>query len=149
MSKNSLFSKIEFLDANKGKNLNFSDYLHAIFKLGGLPLDLVFSIKSLFSPEFQLIDNSVFLTEIFSQEVYDDHVKSGESLNSIQFWMNLLEITAIFEDITVDDAIKIATDIIHLWNLKLADQYGISCGCARMLHDEETDEVFIVIDKTD
>lgn len=143
-NENNLFSLEDFLAANQAKKLGSLDYLHAIFKLAGLPIDLVFCFIKLLAPKFKVVNGLVFLSETFDVDIYNRYISDGES--EIQLWINLVEVTGVFEEIEEHDAIRLADEIVKIWNLKLVsdDIHGI--GRARVIHNKEDGEVFVTID---
>ncbi len=150
MSKeNNLFSLEDFLSANPVKSLGAIDYLHALFKLADLPIDLVFCFIKLLIPEFKLIDGLVFLSESFEADTYDRYLLEGKSTSEIQLWINLVEVTGVFEGIDEQDAIRLANAIVDAWNLKLGSEAVQAAGSARVIHDKEEGEIFVTIDQSE
>jgi hypothetical protein len=144
-----LFSLEDFLSANSAKSLGEFDYLHALFKLADLPIDLVFCFIKLLMPEFKLIDGLVFLGEFFETDTYNRYLLEGKSTSETQLWINLVEITGVFEEIDEKDAIRLANSIVEMWNLKLCSEASQGAGSARLIHDKEEGEVFVTIDQSE
>jgi hypothetical protein len=143
---NYLFSLTDFLSANPEKQLGSIDYLHAVFKLAPLPTDLIFCFTKLFIPEFKLIDGFVFLEEFFDYNTYNSYLLEGKSKSEVQLWLNLIEVTGIFEALDFEDATQLASLITQMWNWKLDNNTTKGLGRARVIYDEEEGEVFITID---
>jgi len=142
------FSFSEFISANPDKNLNSIDYLHAIFKLSNLHDDLIYSFMDLFFPKFKIINNLVFLEECFDIDTYKKYQDEGKENSEIQLWINLLEITGIFENLDEESALKMSNTIAKIWNLKLEREHNDALGRARAIHDKELGEVFVTIDQS-
>lgn len=147
MDNENLFSLDEFLSVNQPKKLSEVDYLHAIFKLAGLPIDLLLCFIKLLMPEFKVFDGLVFLNTSFDLNAYKIYLLEGKSIGEIQLWINLVEITGVFEDIEEDDAVQLANAIVDIWNLQL-DKDIIGLGKARVIHSKEEGEVFVTIDQS-
>lgn len=145
--ENNLFSLEDFLSQNSAKSLGEIDYIHALFKLADLPIDLVFCFIKLLMPEFKLIDGLVFLSESFETDTYNRYLLEGKSTSETQLWINLVEVTGVFEEIYEQDAIRLANTIVDMWNLKLGSESGQGAGSARLIHDKEEGEVFVTIDQ--
>jgi len=144
-----LFSLKEFLLANQPKKLSEIDYIHALYKLIDLPIDLLFCFIKLLMPEFKVVDGLVFLSESFDSNTYKTYLSEDKSNSETQLWINLIEITGVFEEIDEDDAIRLANAIADMWNLKLESNVVSGLGNARVIHDKEEGEVFVTIDQTE
>ena len=140
------FSFNDFLSANKNKKINEVDYLHAAFKIKELHPDILICFIRLLFPDFKVVDDRVFVDSHFDQSVYDQYVSENLSGSRIQFWINLVEITCIFEDMDIQSAINIGSEIVKAWNVKIKHQANIGYGVARLIHDQEAEEVYITID---
>lgn len=86
------------------------------------------------------------MSESFDLEVYNNYLSEGKSKKEIQFWLNLIEITSVFDGISIDDSVKLAISVTQMWNLKLNSEIPMDESKARVIHDKEEDEVFITID---
>ncbi len=148
INKCNLFTLEDFLLANKPKKLTEIDYVHAVYKLADLPIDLFFCFTKLLIPEIRIIEGSIFLDEYFDLDTYKLYLSEGKSSSEIQLWMNLIEITGVFEGVKENEAVRIAHTIIEAWNLKLqkAVDNEKGMGKARVIHDQENGEVFVTID---
>ena len=80
-------------------NLGSTDYLHSLFKLSDLPIDLVLCFIKLLMPKFKVVDGLIFLDETFNIHTYNKYLSEGLSKNETQYWMNILEITGILKKI--------------------------------------------------
>lgn len=136
-----------FKEINKPNFFGEVEYIYSIFKLKKLPLDLLRVILNLFSPQFRIINGFVFLHGEFNEKKFSDLSERNLPFKEIQFWMNLIEITSLHEDINTEDAILFAENIVKFWNIKLmSDSIYNGAGRARFFQDKDYGEVFITID---
>jgi len=147
MKREDLFYLKDFLIANKHKNLSEVDYIHAIFKLAELPTDLLFCFLKLLAPDFKVVNGLVFLSESFIREDFDAFISLGKDASEIQLWLNLIEITGIFENLNEDDALQVGNSIAEIWNLKLQNEKLVAVGKARVIHEVDDGEIYITIDQ--
>lgn len=144
-----LFSFEAFRSANPKKRLGGYDYLQTISAAAALPADFIVWFSRLFSPRFILVDGTVFIDSLFEAQRYEELRRNGKSLEEAQFWMNLLEVTGLFDQLTVSQAERLAETIVDAWNMRLDKEFPLSTHKARFIHDQETNEVFVVIGKPD
>lgn len=142
MENSKLFTLENFKNCNPDKDFNAFDYIHAIFKLAKLPNDLVCCLFKLLLPNFLLIDNEVFIEETYSEKYHQELLHEGKEAG---YWVNLLELTGIFEDIDTEMALDIAQQLEESWNHRLNEKGLLKHGQAKVIHDIETDEVFLTI----
>ena len=72
-------------------------------------------------------------------------MQDGNTIMQAQFWMNLLEITGLFDELPTDKAMFIAEVLATSWNSKMATEFGSVLNPARAIRDDETGEVFVTI----
>ncbi|MDN3484372.1 hypothetical protein QL989_03315 [Pseudoalteromonas sp. APC 3224] len=82
---------------------------------------------------------------MFNEDKYADFLFEGRDDKEIQYWMNLFELTSIFEGMEVNEAKKLGGSIVEVWNDRIANQYSEMNVSASLIHDDSTDEVFITI----
>lgn len=146
-NNNELFNLSDFLAANPGKKLGASDYLYAVFKVGALPVDVLLSFVQFFWPAFKVVDGRIYLSDSFDSTKYFEYMVDGREQNEVQFWLNLTEITGIFEDIDLENAQEVATIIAQIWNGKIRSELGDIEDYARVILEEDEGEVFVTIDR--
>jgi hypothetical protein len=140
------FTLAQFIAANPGKKLYSVDYLHAAFKLLQLPSDVALSFAKFFVPKFTVVDALIFLDEVFDLTKYQSYLSDGRTKEEAQFWLNLLEITGIFNDnLSEEEAVRLASSVVYIWNLKIAHEFSGSTSKARVIHDRAEGEVFVTI----
>lgn len=149
MKKNKSFDFASFVSANAGCDVSGFDYLHAVYKAQSLPADFILWFAKLFCPEFKVVDGMVFVSELFEAGRYQELLNDGRSPEEAQFWMSLLEITGLFDDLSCDEAMVIAEALVKSWNLKLNLEFGVSSMLARAIRDDDTREVFVTIGAPD
>lgn len=145
MHNDKSFDFPSFTAANPPGSVSGLDYVHTVYKAHGLVYDFVFHFAKLFFPDFRVVGGGVFVSELFSDEEYGDLLSKGKAIHEIQFWINLLEITGMFDDIDVDQAAELAKLIVDGWNVKLQREFGDVSVPARVMCDDETGEVFVTI----
>jgi hypothetical protein len=148
MASREVFSLSRFLAANPDKNLSSIDYLHAVFKLYELPDDFLLCMARLFSPDFIIVDGLVFLSEKFELDTYKKCLDEGKSPSEIQLWLNLIEVTGLFEGIEVENALSLAHSIETMWNQKIRSHDDNEAkGVARVIYEKDDGEIFVTIDQ--
>ncbi|WP_040508356.1 hypothetical protein [Leptospira wolffii] len=145
MEKKDSFDFASFVSANSSHYVSGFDYLQIVYKSNSLHTDFIFWFSKLFWPDFKIIDGKVFLQELFDQKYYDELIGAGENDDDIQFWMNLLELTGLFDDLPLGQAIDVSKSLVQCWNSKLSID-GIVSVRARAIFEEDTEELFITID---
>jgi len=148
MKANRSFDFTSFVSANADRSVSGFDYLHAIYKAQELPSDFIVWVSRLFCPEFKTVDGMVFISEMFDSEKYNELLRDGRSSSEIQFWINLLEITGMFDGISSEQAMIVAESIADSWNFKLYKEFGDAFVQARAILDD-TGEVFVTIGNSD
>ena len=149
MANNESYSYERFEHMNSPKRVSEIDYVQSLYKSMKIPDDLVLRFFRIAWPNFVLLDNRVFVADIFDRQRYEELRNSGHSESSAQFWMNLLEITGVFDEMQSQQAIEIAQILSSSWNGKLDKEYDESAGRARVIHDEATGETFVAIGQPD
>ena len=124
MQTNSPFDFASFREANKERNASGLDYLHAVYKLQDLPADFALLFSKLFKPDFKILGGMAFVAELFDDARYQELLGNGQRPDQAQYWLNLLEITGLFDNLTVDQAYTLAERIAESWNLVLSNQFG-------------------------
>ena len=116
-----------------------------LYKAQNLPPDFILWFAKLFWPEFKVVDGRVFVAELFDAGVYREHLSNGQSQAATQFWLNLLEVTGVFDDLSNEQAIIVAESLSKCWNAKLHDEFDGPSELARVIEDKETGEIFVAI----
>ncbi len=145
MSDNRPFDFASFVSANVGRVVSGCDYLRAVYKFHGLSGDFILWFAKLFWPDFKIIDGMVFIAELFDSEHYQSLLDDGRSSAEAQFWMNLLEITGLFDDLSADQAMSVAKAFTASWNSKLVSDFGVAAVLARAIYDDDTGEIFATV----
>jgi hypothetical protein len=139
------FSFDEFVAANPDLPISGFDYLRAIYKAGDLPSDFLFWMTELICPTFIEVDGLAFVSTQFSQNEYQKLLLDGKTPREAQFWINLLEISGLFDELTIEDSVRLARSLCDSWNLKLQSKFPKANELARVIHDHTTNEVFVVV----
>lgn len=149
MSQDKSFDYKSFVAANAGRQISTIDYLHTIYKAQNLPPDFVLWFAKLFWPEFKIVDGRIFVAELFDAEIYQRYLDERRSQGAAQFWLNLLEVTGVFDDLSVEQAMMVAEMLSKCWNAKLHEDFKVPTELARVIVEKETGELFVVIGKPD
>lgn len=134
-----------FKNINKTNFFGDTEYIYSIFKIKELPVDLLFKILNWVSPDFLIIENHIFLASEFDQNKFND-LQKVEEINRTQFWMNLIELTNLHDEMTAEQALLIAQKIVDSWNAKIKYEGLNAHGRARVFEEIEYGEIFITID---
>ncbi|WP_130391834.1 hypothetical protein [Cupriavidus agavae] len=135
----------KFCRSQPRKKFSWSDYLHATSTHLDLQGDAYLAFFELFRPRFIEVDGVIFVSELFSRKEYDESLARGRTSLTIQPWMNMLEITALFNSIELKDAKRIADAVSHSWNDKLIAEFGSNSIQAQVIVEEAQDEVFVTV----
>ena len=142
---NEVFSYSEFKKANE-QRVSILDYLHAVFVSSSLRPDVAYSFQCIFHPTFVEIDGGLYLKELFDESKYQEYQAQKMPQNEIQLWMNLIEITGVFDGISIERALDFAESLSFVWNLQVDHRDGSAAGKARVIHEHEFGEVYVTID---
>lgn len=125
------------------------DYIHAIHHTQRLPADFALFMAKLYWPEFMRVDGWVFVKENFDEAYCLSLLESDNSPAKNQFWMSLLEVTGLFENLLLPEATVVANALAGSWSAKLASEFGPSFAQARAIVDDEGCEVFVTFGLAD
>jgi hypothetical protein len=149
MSEDQAFSFQSFRAANSDSHVSGLDYVHAIYHTQKLPADFSVCMAKLYWPEFRVVDDVVYVAENFDAEHYRALVSDHASPAKKQFWMNLIEVTGLFANLSFNEACIVANALVGSWNAKLSAEFGPAHAKARMVLDEDIDEVFVTLGDAD
>lgn len=120
------------------------DYLNLVYQAKEIPEDFVLWFSRLFRPEFMLRDGLLFVAQLFDSKRCQQLKEQGETDASVQFWMNLLELTSLFPGLGRNVADELARSLAKSWNQKIVDEGLPRTELARAIEGEKG-EVFVVI----
>ncbi|WP_350316244.1 hypothetical protein OHK33_20630 [Pectobacterium aroidearum] len=139
------FSINDFYIANKPKELNKADYIHAFFSQQGFPKDIEISLLDLISPIFEFTDGVLLLKEFHEKNEYNRLIQEKAGKETIQFWSNMIDLTDIFE---CDDYLKVkdlADGLSYVWNKKIEELGYQNIAVAKTYLEEDDESVYITI----
>lgn len=139
------FDFSSFISANPEKSVSGIDYLHAIYKTQRIDGDFLVWFARLFWPEFKVVDGLVFVASLFDDDQYREIVIGGKTAERAQYWVNLLEITGLFDELTQNQARELADVVAATWNSKMLASLGEVKSPALVIEDASTGEVFVTI----
>lgn len=145
MTIKSAYTFSEFRAANSSKALSALDYVRSIYKSHELPPDFIVCYSRLYRPEIRLEGDRVFIADLFDQSRYEEILASGADSAAAQYWINLFEITGLFDELNQVQAVTVAKDIAASWNSAIDTTHPGAIGRATVITDQATGEVFISI----
>ncbi|NAS96643.1 hypothetical protein CU666_01760 [Pseudomonas syringae pv. actinidifoliorum] len=140
------YSYKDYLLANKD-GLSRFDYFYRVRTSLGLHDDVAMSVVALFNPTLFVHEGGYFVKENFTQDRYDQTVAQGIAPLEIPGWLNMVEITSLLGDIGYDEAAELGAVIRDCWNKKLDRQFPGSGFEARLVLEDDLDEVWVTLCK--
>lgn len=108
-------------------------------------MDLILRFAKIIYPEFQILDGKIYISELFDLDYYQELLKSGRNISEVQFWLNLLEVTGLFDDLSNNQAMEFAELLVKSWNAKLRSEFPETLDNARIVDNKEIGEIFVTI----
>lgn len=142
------YSFSEFRAVNPSKALSALDYIRSIYKSHKLPPDFIVCYSRLYRPEIRLEGGRIFIADLFDQSRYEDLLANGYDSAATQYWVNLFEVTGLFDELNEVQAVNVANDIAASWNSLIDTTYPSAIGRASVIQDQDTGEVFVSIGST-
>ena len=139
------YSFDEFCAANAEKVVSGLDYVRSIYKSLALPADFVVLFSRIYKPELRLEQGYVFIADLFDGARFADLLQSSGKLSLAQYWMNLLEVTGLFDGLSIEQATGVAHDIADAWNSRINSACPDALGRASVIHDQSNGEVFVTV----
>lgn len=130
--------------ANAPGKFSLFDYLHGVSSTQAIAGDITVAYLQLFWPDFYVYKGLVFLKEEFAQDKYQQLVEQGYSGADLEYWMNLLTIDGLFNNLTTEQALYVGSAIVVMWEKKLAAEYPAQQFKVECLFEQEEDEVYMV-----
>lgn len=134
----------DFVKANNGK-FSALDFIHAVFAKVPLPQDFVLCMSRLFAPQMIMFDGIVVVADWFDEERYKEYRNSGMTPQHAQPWVNMVELTDIFQGISFDSAKELAALIVRLWSDRIRQDFPGEEIKAAIILEEDAGEVFVTI----
>ncbi|KWI50648.1 hypothetical protein WT72_26270 [Burkholderia pseudomultivorans] len=134
----------DFVKANNGK-FSVLDFLHAIFAKVRLPQDFVLCMSRLFAPQMIVFDGVIVIADWFDEARYNEYRSDGMSPQQVQPWINMVELTDVFQGISVDKAKELAALVVRIWNDRIRQDFPGEAVKARVIVEEDAGEVFVTI----
>ena len=137
----------ESLRAYKAVNPNsdLGDYLFYVMKFHEMPTDFVPTLLEWATPTFLIHDNLLFIDRLFHESRYQELV-AQHGKDTAQFWMNNTELVGQFDFLSYPQINQIAHILARIWNALIQAEYPDRNERARLCHDDEFDEIHIVVD---
>lgn len=144
-SDSAFFSIDDFFQANKPKELNKADYIHAFFVQKGLPKDIAISLFEFLSPSFYVVDGVILIKKFYSKDEYSRHVQEGANRETIQFWSNLIDLTSIFNCDDFSMVKNFSDKLSYVWNNEIEKIGYDNIAVAKTFLEEDEESVYITI----
>lgn len=113
----------KWISANSSTEFSLFDYLHGIFSTKSLEPDLAIAFLNFFWPEFLCVGDLVFLKEEFSEKRYNNLINQGDGGKNLEYWMNIISISGVFESATFDQSKYICCHLSEIWKIKLEKEF--------------------------
>ena len=149
MSKSNRFKSYDYKSfalANNDHVVTGFDYLCSIYKSHELSGDFIVWFSRFMWPSLKILDDKVYVVELFDSKLFQHHLDARSTPAEAQFWMNLIEITGVFDELSFDQAMEVAVTVSESWNSKILKEFGAKYAVAQHIYDEETGEIFVTID---
>ncbi|MFM0365729.1 hypothetical protein [Paraburkholderia sediminicola] len=134
----------EFVKANSGK-FSALDFIHAVSAKVALPQDFALCMGHLFAPQMVMFDNIVVIADWFDEARYQEYRSNGMKPDQAQAWINMVELTGIFQGMSFDKAKELALFIAGLWSENIRQKFPNEPTRANVIAEEDLDEVFVTI----
>lgn len=139
-------SYTEYASLNDGKVSRFK-YLYMVLDSENIHDDFKCILFGLFNPTIFFLNEGYFIEENFTQDRYDQTVAQGIAPLEIPGWLNMIEITSLLGDVGYDEAAELGALIRDCWNTKLNRQFPDSGFEARLVLEDDLDEVWVTLCK--
>lgn len=136
-----------FLADNGGRGLSKFEYLYMVMKTNTISSDFYLFFTKLFHPTIAVKGESYFIEENFDSDRYQECIAQGQASSEIAGWLNLVEITAFFEDMSYEEAGALANVVSDCWNATLVRAFPESGFISKVLFEEELGEVYVTLCK--
>jgi hypothetical protein len=139
-----VFSIEEFKSVNT--NVNVFDYIHALYSNEKIAADLVLAIDSIFRPKFKAVHGILFVEELYSSEKHESLENANKSNSEISYWVNLIDLTSVFEGVDFKVVLSIAEKMKASWNTELNRGYSGYNVQASLIAEAEPGEIYLTLE---
>jgi hypothetical protein len=133
-----------FLGMSSIELSNF-DYFYAVRQGLDVHEDFIASFVAIFNPVIIEVNDGLFVKENFTAKQYDDLLGGGVERSEIPYWLNMIELTDLLGEISYDSAAELGQVIRDCWAAKLEKTFPNSGFEARLLLEDDLDEVWVTI----
>jgi hypothetical protein len=120
-----------------GERLRLDQYIGCLLDKDGPASSLVVSLLTLAAPQIYEKDSHVFVEEFFSPTRFDELRAQGKAPGEIEYWMNLLGVSAIFDVLSDSQCEYIARALQQLWTFQLTENALRDHECRLIFDDDE------------
>ena len=142
MKDNILTGFKDFIEENKSEKVTTFNYLRFLYMSQEINSEFIILLHKLWYPEFIIVENKVYVKELFEQR----NIKISLHSEKSQLWINILEITNLFYELSFDEAIYLTEFLVKSWNSKIHSEFPTVADRAKLLCDKQLDEVYITIE---
>lgn len=126
-----------------GKPISEIDYINLVIRELNIPIDLFNFIINMVVPNFIVKDGFIFRKSTYDVIKYENDINKNQSIKEIQYWMNLINFSAISEELSEANTKGLAKKIVNSWNLIIDQRHADCHGRAIILEDDG--DIFITI----
>ncbi|WP_124602564.1 hypothetical protein [Burkholderia sp. Bp8963] len=134
----------DFVRVNGGK---FSplDFIHAVSTKISFPPDFLLCVGHLLAPRMIMFDGVIVAAEWFDEKRYGEYRGNGMTPQQAQAWVNAVELTEIFQGISLEKAKEFAYFIARLWDEAIKQNFPDEVTRASVVLEADLGEVFVTI----
>lgn len=92
-------------------------------------------------------EGGYFVEENFDSDRYQEYIAQGQAGPEIAEWLNLVEITALFEGLSYEEAGALSIVVRDCWNATLVRKFPESEFFSKVLFEEALGEVYVTLCK--
>jgi hypothetical protein len=135
------------LSDESGGGLSMFDYFYMVRASGAVHEDFIMSFAAVFNPTIVKQRGGFFVKENFNSKRYEELLEGGVERSDIPYWLNMLELTDFLGDVSYDYAAELGAVVCECWSSKLEKKFPNSGFEARLVLEDELDEVWVTLCK--
>lgn len=122
-----------------GGDFSRFDYLRGVLVSKEVHADGVIAVWKLLRPDFIEVEGMVFLREEFREEKFQDLKSRGMQPAEIEFWMNLLAVGAVLDQLPAAALAEMLPDLRQSWEDALEKAFPGGRFDVRLIEDDGDD----------
>jgi len=136
-----------FIKVNEGRSLSKFEYLYMVMRTNTISNDFYLFFSRLFHPNVVVKEGSYFIEENFDGDRYQEYIAQGQTSSEVAEWLNLVEITALFEDMSYEEAGALSMVVSDCWNATLVREFPESGFISKVIFEEEFGGIYVTLCK--